>query len=163
MQKRGDLSGVFAVFLPRDSYSRANLQPALIDQEGNLSNSRSGKTAQSHLGRTRMRGDDLPTFIKLLEIHRGVSHHRMLGAGKETDHQVLSLRCLTQVLPTLILRRIFLAVVDDDQEHSHFWRGSGIPVASKSNTSYRESSELLDRIYLSSVIICIIYASESST
>ena len=34
--------------------------------------------ASSHLGRTRMRGYDLPTVIKLLEIHRGVPHHRML-------------------------------------------------------------------------------------
>ena len=34
--------------------------------------------AASHLGRTRMRGYDLPTVIKLLEIHRGVPHHRML-------------------------------------------------------------------------------------
>jgi hypothetical protein len=35
--------------------------------------------AASHLGRTRMRGYDLPTVIKLLEIHRGVPHHRMLS------------------------------------------------------------------------------------
>ena len=38
--------------------------------------------AASHLGRTRMRGYDLPTVIKLLEIHRGVPHHRMLRTGE---------------------------------------------------------------------------------
>ena len=34
--------------------------------------------AASHLGRTRMRRYNLPTVSKLLEIHRGVPHHRML-------------------------------------------------------------------------------------
>ena len=38
----------------------------------------------SHLGRTRMRGHDLPTVIKLLEVHRGVPHHCLLG-GREGD------------------------------------------------------------------------------
>ena len=37
-----------------------------------------GEESTSHLGRTRMRGYNLPTVIKLLEIHRGVPDHRML-------------------------------------------------------------------------------------
>ena len=37
---------------------------------------------ESHLGRTGMRGHDLPSVIKLLEVHGGVPHYRLLGTRK---------------------------------------------------------------------------------
>jgi hypothetical protein len=38
----------------------------------------------AHLGRTGMRDHDLPTVIKLLEVHGGVPYHRLLGT-RERD------------------------------------------------------------------------------
>jgi hypothetical protein len=40
--------------------------------------------SESHLGHIGMRGHDLPTVIKLLEVHGGVAHHRLLGS-RERD------------------------------------------------------------------------------
>src|ERR1700737_4055164 len=42
------------------------------------------QSSQLNLGRTGMRDHDLPTVIKLLEIHRGVPYHRLLGT-RERD------------------------------------------------------------------------------
>jgi hypothetical protein len=41
-------------------------------------------TAQLHLGRTRMRRYNLPTVVKLLEVHGGIPHHPLLG-NREGD------------------------------------------------------------------------------
>src|SRR5271166_6735838 len=37
-----------------------------------------------HLGRTGVRGYDLPAVVKLLEVHRSISHHLLLGT-REID------------------------------------------------------------------------------
>jgi hypothetical protein len=42
----------------------------------------SGEEDGLHLGGTRMSGDDLPTIVKFLEIHRRIANHRLLGAGE---------------------------------------------------------------------------------
>jgi hypothetical protein len=35
-----------------------------------------------HLGGARMSGDDLPSIVKFLEIHRGIAHYLLLGIGE---------------------------------------------------------------------------------
>src|ERR1700730_16172200 len=42
------------------------------------------QSSQLNLGRTGMRDHDLPTVIKLLEVHGGVPYHRLLGT-RERD------------------------------------------------------------------------------
>src|SRR5260370_36718541 len=37
---------------------------------------------ESHFGGTGVRGHDLPAVVKLLEVHRGVSDHLLLGTRK---------------------------------------------------------------------------------
>src|ERR1700686_4697474 len=40
------------------------------------------KARDSHFGGTGVRGHDLPAVVKPLEVHRGVSHHLLLGTRK---------------------------------------------------------------------------------
>jgi hypothetical protein len=42
------------------------------------------KEDESHFGGTGVRGDDLPAAGELLEIHRGISHHLLVGT-REID------------------------------------------------------------------------------
>src|SRR5271165_7493706 len=59
---------------------------------------------ESHLGCTGMRGHDLPTVIKLLEVHGGVPDHLLLGTRKsdrppgESQREVRLKRAITSSL-----------------------------------------------------------------
>jgi hypothetical protein len=65
---------------PREGKApRAELWPVAFEQ---CSRDYFNSGDELHFGYTGMRGDDFPAVVKLLEVHRAVSHRQLLGTGE---------------------------------------------------------------------------------